>query len=266
MHITNSAALLELHDNDIHLWSISPQSISDPITINSLKKILKQSEIDKIERYRFPEAQHNALITRAFVRIVLSQYAELQPQDWQFDITKNGKPEIKNASLALRFNLSHNDKLIICAVCLKHDIGCDIENLSRKTSIETISKRYFASAEYQNLKNMPDQLRRSRFFEYWTLKEAFVKATGLGISQGFDSFNFTIEETKNPIFNDSIHLNFSEITSEYNKKDWYSCLTYPDNTHCIAICIKNENNKRNFKLRHFSGMQYLDAFAGKTKG
>ena len=266
MHITNSAALLALHNNDIHLWSISPQSISNPITINALRNILKPSEIDKIERYRHPEAQHNALITRAFIRIVLSQYAALQPQDWLFDIAKNGKPEINNSPLALRFNLSHNDSLIVCAVCLKHDIGCDVENLSRRTNIETISKRYFSAAEYQSLKNLPGELRRPRFFEYWTLKEAFVKATGLGLSQGLDSFSFAIEPATNTGFNDNIRLNFSEKTSEYNKQDWYSCLTYPDTTHCIAICIRNEKNNRDFKLSHFSGMQYLNAFAGRIKG
>ena len=218
--------------------------------------MLSKTELEKVQRYRLAKAQHNALITRAFVRSVLSLYTDLKAQDLIFEITEHGKPELSNSSLPLRFNLSHNNNLIICAVCLNHDIGCDVESLSRKISVNSIAKRYFSANEYQTLQTLPPATQRTQFFEYWTLKEAFVKATGLGISQGLHTFSFQIGTTEQAAFNDNITLTFSENSAMQNNLDWYSCLNYPDKTHCIAICV---NSKKTFQVKYFQGNDYLSA-------
>ncbi len=249
-----------LLSDEVHIWRIQPQKITDAKVLNSLKSVLTQPEIEKVQRYRSPKAQHNALITRAFVRFVLSQYAEIKPQDWSFAISEHGKPELDNTASALSFNLSHNDDLIVCSVCMEHDIGCDIESLSRKISVEAIAKRYFSSEEYQSLKDLPPALQRRRFFEYWTLKEAFVKATGLGISQGLDTFSFKISAAETGIFNNNICLSFSQKSPVKNAKDWYSCLTYPDQKHCIAVCINSGNKNKQFQLTHFQAEDCLPEF------
>ncbi|MFT6987636.1 MAG: 4'-phosphopantetheinyl transferase [Psychromonas sp.] len=258
----NSASILALQNNNIHLWTIDPQAVNETSVLNSLKNLLPPAEIERINRYRFPKAQHTALITRAFVRLVLSQYAQTAPQDWLFTISEHGKPELKNAPFALRFNLSHNDNLVICSVCLNHDIGCDVESLSRKISVEAISKRYFSASEYQNIKKLAPELQRAGFFEYWTLKEAFVKATGFGISQGLDTFSFEIGQAEPRKFNDNISLSFSPKSPVQNNQDWYSCLTYPDQTHCVAICINSGQLKHDFKLDIFSASELLSVFNG----
>ena len=263
MFFDPSHAKKQLSDNDIHLWTINPQAITDPSKLNSLKSILSEKEIEKIQRYRLPKAQHNALITRAFVRTVLSLYIDLKPHDLLFEIAEHGKPELINSPLPLRFNLSHNNNLVICAVCLKHDIGCDIESLSRKISVEAISKRYFAPSEYQSLKDLEASLQTSRFFEYWTLKEAFVKCTGLGISQGLGSFSFEIGNKENRQYNDNIKLNFAADNKQQNNQDYYSCLLYPDSTHCIALCVNcaNRSADHKFNLSVFAGDAKLNIFS-----
>ncbi|WP_354624435.1 hypothetical protein [Psychromonas sp. MME2] len=139
----NHPSLLTLPNHSIHLWHINPQQIKDANQINYLQTLLSSDEQARVARYRTPEAQHSALITRAFLRLILSQYVAIQPQDWQFTVSAHGKPEIANSTLPLRFNLSHNSELIICSICLNHDIGCDIENVHRKINYTGISKRYF---------------------------------------------------------------------------------------------------------------------------
>ncbi|WP_019613959.1 4'-phosphopantetheinyl transferase family protein [Psychromonas ossibalaenae] len=260
MPFNNPSANKTLLNSDVHLWRIQPHKITDLQVLNSLKRVLTQSEIEKVNRYRSPKAQHNALITRAFVRFVLSQYAEIKPQDLSFTISEHGKPELNNTSPALRFNLSHNDDLVVCSVCLEHDIGCDVENLSRRVSIEAIAKRYFSAEEYQSLKGLESAQLHRRFFEYWTLKEAFVKATGLGISQGLDTFSFKVTEAETGKFNDNICLSFSNNSPIKNEKDWYSCLTYPDQKHCIAVCINSKSKGKQFQLTHFQGEDCLPEF------
>ncbi|MGB5445478.1 MAG: 4'-phosphopantetheinyl transferase superfamily protein [Psychromonas sp.] len=259
----HSASIFPLKHNDIHVWSIEPAKISDNELLNSLKMLLSKSEVEKIQRYRLAKAQHTALITRAFVRIVLSRYADIPPQKWAFNIASQGKPEISEPPFPLSFNLSHNDDLIICCVCLDKNIGCDVESLSRKINIKAIAQRYFSKTEFVTLMALPSASQKRRFFEYWTLKEAFVKATGLGISQGLESFNFTIGKAESSQFNDNIQINFSQNCSEQNNLDWYSCLLYPDPKHCVALSVKRNHAidyQQSFNVQLFEGLPLLSHY------
>ena len=228
----------QLTTNEIHLWMLNPKQI--PAT-STLRRLLSDSEKEKVDRYRLPVAQHTALITRAFIRLLLSQYGDLAPQAWQFAIDSLGKPELKNNPLKLRFNLSHNDELIICALCLESDIGCDIENLARKINVNGIAKRFFSQQEAQLIAAQP-----SLFFEYWTLKEAFVKATGLGISQGLETFSFEIKPANEAHFNDNIRLSFEKKCQQQAPEDWYQALLFPDDKHCIGLSLNTskQTNKK----------------------
>lgn len=255
----SSPAKQKLSANEIHLWTINPRQITAPEKLNSLRTLLNNAELQKIQRYRHPEAQHNALITRAFVRAVLALYTDLSAQDLLFETTEHGKPELTNSSLPLRFNLSHSNHLIICAVCLNHDIGCDVESISRKISVDGIARRYFSSTEYQALQTLPPAVQQAKFFEYWTLKEAFVKATGLGISQGLQTFSFQIGTTEQAQYNDNIALTFSKNSTIQNNRDWYCCLNYPNQTHCIAICINCGKNNKILPVKYFQGNDYLSS-------
>ena len=257
MFFNSSLTKQKLSGNEIHLWSIDPRKITDQDKLDSLKTLLSKTELEKVQRYRLAKGQHDALITRAFVRSVLALYTDLSAQDLRFAITEHGKPELCNSSLPIRFNLSHNNDLIICAVCLKHDIGCDVESLSRKINVDSIAKRYFSGDEYQALQRLPPTAQKIRFFEYWTLKEAFVKATGLGISQGLNTFSFQIAATEQTAFNDNITLAFSANSALQNNLDWYSCLSYLEQTHCIAICVSSGKSNKRLQIKYFQGNDYL---------
>lgn len=232
MQSTNAPYQLAAHA--IHLWMVNPKQIS---ASHELRALLCANEKERVDRYRLATSQHTALITRAFIRLLLSQYADIPPAEWQFSRSELGKPEVTNSPLPLRFNLSHNDELIICALCLDNDIGCDIENLGRKISVNAIAERFFSSQEAQLIKAQP-----SHFFEYWTLKEAFVKATGLGISQGLDTFSFEIKEANAPQFNDNINVTFTEKCQQQTPQNWYQALLFPDDKHCIGISTKRNKN------------------------
>jgi len=261
--IDPSVSTLSLNNNAIHVWLIEPGKVTNNELLNKLKRLLSDNEIEKVQRYRLPKAQHSALITRVFVRLVLSQYTNIAPQKWVFNIGSQGKPAISTPPLPLSFNLSHNDDMIICAVCLDKKIGCDIESLSRKISIKAIAQRYFSKIEFETLMALPPASQRRRFFEYWTLKEAFVKATGLGISQGLESFNFTIGEAKKHQLNDNIQINFSQSCNEQDHQQWYNCLLYPDQKHCVALSVKINNvstQKQNVNVQLLDGLPLFGQF------
>lgn len=182
-----------LKTDHIDLWSIAPTQLSKQ-SISFLTSLLTTEESERLLKYKHKEAQHTALITRSLCRLVLSHYTNCSPTALQFLRNSQGKPALIDNNNDIRFNLSHNNQLIIMAVCVGDEIGCDIEDPMRKVNIPTITKRFFAAQEHQQLSKLSGMDQQQQFFRCWTLKEAFVKATGVGISLGLDTFYFSFAD------------------------------------------------------------------------
>lgn len=93
----------------------------------------------------------------------------------------------------LHFNLSHSGEWVLCAVggC---ELGCDIERLAPVNL--KIARRFFSPVEYEDIAAAPTpQEQQERFFRYWTLKESFMKATGLGLRLPMNEFAILRGET-----------------------------------------------------------------------
>lgn len=258
---------LVLKSDEIHLWVTQPQQLivpqSDNINLvkttpsvakllNAYRSLLTCSETQKQQRYLFEKDRHNALITRAFIRDLLSYYADVKPADWHFVYGKYDKPEIDNPPIPLKFNLSHSKDLIICAVTLTDDIGCDVENINRETDVLAIARDNFSTDEYKQLLGLSKGLQTGRFFDYWTLKESYIKACGLGLAMPLADFSFHIGHTKSAFFNNNIQLSFSKRKID-TPKVWSSWLFYPNKKHRIAISTRNLINQfpTNYKIRFF---------------
>jgi len=231
-------AKMVLQEGDVHIWFTRPLSTQQPELLQHYKRILTPDELARQQRYRFEKDQHDALITRAFVRDVLSHYADIAPQDWRFVKGEKDKPEIANPPLPLRFNLSHTYNFIACAVTLNNDIGLDVEHIARDNDILAIADRYFSPSEVKELFSLPEPSQRSRFFDYWTLKESYIKACGLGLAIPLDHFSFSIGAAKKSTQNANIQLSFVPERND-NPTHWRSWLFYPNTDYRIALSIKN---------------------------
>lgn len=240
---------ITIQSGDIHLWITRPEQHQEGALLERYKSLLTPEELARQQRYRFAKDQHSALITRAFVRDTLSHYAAVQPQDWRFDKGEKDKPEIVNPPLPLRFNLSHTQGLIICAITLEHDIGCDVEFIERNNDILGIADRYFSPLEIRELFSLPTEQQRSRFFDYWTLKESYIKAWGLGLAIPLDDFTFHIQPGNNQHINEGIHLSFAPHRIDYPEL-WHSWLLYPNATHRMAISVRSQQEMKH-QLRFF---------------
>jgi 4'-phosphopantetheinyl transferase len=251
---------LKIKKNEIHLWQVNPEKITQPELLNKYKDLLSDDETKKQQRYKFIHDRHDALITRAFIRDLLSYYAEVTPNDWRFEKGEKDKPEIINPPLPLRFNLSHTKGLIICAVTLENDIGCDVENTTRNNDVLSIANRFFSPSETQELFSLPAAQQRHRFFDYWTLKESYIKAWGLGLAIPLKDFSFTINDAvveKNTYFTikEEISLSFAQHRVD-NANKWRNWLLYPAGNHAhriaLALRSKDDNQDTAYQLRCFS--------------
>jgi len=267
---TRTKEKLDLATNEIHIWVTKPEELlGNDELLSTYSTLLTATELAKQQRYKFAKDRHDALITRAFIRDLLSYYADVAPQDWQFEKGNKDKPEVINCPLPLRFNISHTKNLIICAVTLEDDIGCDVENTGRNNNVLAIAERYFSSKEIDELFALPEAQQRNRFFDYWTLKESYIKAWGLGLAIPLADFSFEINDTEqnhNDLFTikQDINLSFAEHRVD-EPQIWRSWLVYPTaaidekQEHRIALSLrtKSDNQKTDYQLRFFNTLPLL---------
>lgn len=161
----------------------------------ALETLLDADERARAARFRFERDRHSYIAAHALMRCMLSGRIERAPADWRFSIGDKGKPEAVMApgEPRLRVNLSHTRGMAVVALTAGHDVGIDVEWRNRALGPEVVD-RFFAPAEVAALKAMPQERFDDGFFAFWTLKEAFIKAIGLGLSMPLDAFAFDLED------------------------------------------------------------------------
>jgi 4'-phosphopantetheinyl transferase len=178
----------------IDLWCTWISEIGDDSLWTRYAALLSADERGRQARFRFARDQRRYLVTRALVRTVLSCYAAVRPQDWEFSAGPHGRPAI-SAPLpapALEFNVSHSADLVILGVTSGRTLGIDAESTEARAADIDGLDRYFAPEESAALLALPPHARRRRFFELWTLKESYIKARGMGLAIGLDAFRFEL--------------------------------------------------------------------------
>lgn len=177
--------------SEAHVWTLAPDAVPD-----RYETWLSAKERARWDRYLRAEDQHLFLAAHGFCREVLSEYAEIAPEDWEFAVGDHGKPEIENYP-ALRFNLSHTGGpagtagLVTVVVTKDNPVGIDVESLDSADDLAALARTSMSSYEREDIANHPDP--RRRFYEHWTLKEAYLKARGAGLSLPLLSFGFVFE-------------------------------------------------------------------------
>jgi 4'-phosphopantetheinyl transferase len=161
----------------------------------ALERLLGESERDQAARFRFERDRRAYVAAHALVRTMLSRHAPVAPPDWRFAAGPYGRPEISNGDgiPPLRFNLAHTHGLAAVAVTLDNDIGVDAEALDRPLLTAELAADYFSPAELAALDGLPADRVADALYGLWTLKEAYIKAVGLGLSLPLDSFSVTLD-------------------------------------------------------------------------
>jgi len=176
--------------NECHLWFLDVSQLPDSIILHN-QHILSDNEELRSKSLKHRKLQFIAI--REFVRLCLSRYTKISPEKLEVEASAKGKPFLANIELPVKFNLSHCNNVAVLAVCLHDDVGVDIESITRNRSQRNIASRYFHPQEITQLAQMDDTAYNNYFFRLWTLKEAFFKATGDGISAGLDKAGFQLE-------------------------------------------------------------------------
>jgi 4'-phosphopantetheinyl transferase len=208
------------------------------------RALLSAEEHDRMARLVFERDRRRFLLTRALVRTMLSRYAAVAPADWSFIANVHGRPEIVDRPQGvpdLRFNLSHTDGLIACAVTIGREIGVDVEHIGRTLSHD-VAGRFFAPNEVNALRALPADQRHRAFFDYWTLKEAYIKARGYGLALPLADFAFRLAPPAPP-----------QITFEPSLEDdaatWQFHQEWPTPVHRLGLAVRREGADLPVRIR-----------------
>ncbi|MDR9863558.1 MULTISPECIES: 4'-phosphopantetheinyl transferase superfamily protein [Pseudomonas] len=183
---------LRLGPGEIHVWSARDPQIADPTLLARYRSWLSAEESQRMQHFMFERHRHQYLVTRALLRATLSLYAPwVAPQQWVFASNAWGKPAIVAPALPMAFNLSHTEGLVVLALTLENSVGIDVEPRQRLAD-EDLAERFFSASEVRYLCSLPSAERASAFMGFWTLKEAYIKARGQGLSIPLDSFSFEL--------------------------------------------------------------------------
>jgi 4'-phosphopantetheinyl transferase len=152
----------------------------------ALSEVLSEGERSRALKFHFLRNQREYVAAHALTRLLISASRGGNASCLTIGTGDHGKPFVADGN-GPHFNLSHCDGLVACAISPHVAVGLDIEPSIRKASLE-VGDRFFAPAEKASLAALPAAARPARFRALWTLKEAFIKATGIGLSQGLHSF------------------------------------------------------------------------------
>ncbi|MDN2669349.1 4'-phosphopantetheinyl transferase superfamily protein [Vibrio sp. 14N.309.X.WAT.E.F5] len=265
----------------VDLWLCSLSNLNDqPDIVSQLKKRLTTDEIAKVERYRMPSSQTQALYVRNYLRKVLSSYSDLMPEAWRFEYGEKGKPRLiekQQIETGLNFNISHSKEHLLIAVCQREgkslQLGVDIEHARSSTNIDSIMKHYFSDTELTDLLKLNKEEQRERFFDLWALKESYIKATGKGLATSLRSFSFDFsnltEQTLSlhasdfqPNLPDEIRLHGEisiysgvglDVTEQTESStDWQCCLGQLDEQYRFAVTLGGVSLLMQLEMRTFS--------------
>lgn len=213
-----SAIDYQLQPTRIDVWQFSLDNLPE-----QAMKLLNNEEQERAKRFYFAKHQRRFSVARAMMRLILGRYLNQSAISLHFFYNKHGKPELHHSQKP-EFNLSHSGDLALLAVGQDLAMGIDLEYFSARPWIN-IANNAFSLEEITQLKKQPNHLMPIEFFRTWAQKEAFIKATGLGLAYPTTEFSVPTLTANNRL-----------IYDEHNKTSWQIHSFMPSIACCGALC------------------------------
>lgn len=185
---------VELLPAEVHLWRVlvSDSAANDAAAASALS----EDERIRASRFRFEADRDRFVASHAALRRILAAYLGAAPASLAFGAGMHGKPFLDAPAhgRSLRFSLSHSGDLALVAVSRGREVGVDVERVRPRGDLGGFVARYLSPREREAFARIPSADRRRAFFEFWTLKEAYLKACGDGLVRALDAFDVTVGE------------------------------------------------------------------------
>jgi 4'-phosphopantetheinyl transferase len=242
-------APLALGEDEVQLW----RADLDAIRADESRwlNLLSTDEARRASRFHFSADRQRFVAARALLRMILAGYLATEPNQLLFSYSKKEKPSLgpEHAGSGVTFNISHSGGIALLAFTRRREIGVDVELVRRDFDIAAIAGRFFSVLEQQQLAAFADQKDEKKdekkfdaFFRCWTRKEAYIKATGEGLSLPLRQFDVSIVEDD--------HLALRSTRPDPAEAALWSLRDIPAGSgYVAALCVRGHD----WQLKHWAG-------------
>jgi 4'-phosphopantetheinyl transferase len=236
---------LNLSNNEVHVWRFNLDLPAEQV--EKLVATLSVDEKVRGDRFRFEQDRKRFIVGRGILRTILSRYLSIEPKQLQFEYSPRGKPKLAEnfSKTKLQFNLSHSQGLALYGLTKNREIGIDLEYLRPMPNALNIAQRFFSEREYRLISNLSPEEQQKTFFQVWTRKEAYLKATGDGLSGSLDSIEV--------LFTPGASIHILNIPGDTQVGEWcfYDLIPAPN---FIAAVVVSSSSSLNLNLFYVSGL------------
>ncbi len=184
---------LKLANDEIHIWCTSldqPTSLAERLVCT-----LSTDERAKAQRFYFEEDRKRFIVRHGILRMILGCYSGVEASELWFFYGRNGKLRLADTfrNGTILFSMSSSEGLALYGFTRNREIGVDVECVRDIPDMDQIAELIFSATEALAYRALPDHLKREAFFSCWTRKEAFLKATGDGLSLPLNKFELAVD-------------------------------------------------------------------------
>ena len=172
------------------MWRVDLEQTDE--VVQQFRGTLDADEVHRASRFYFEQHRRAFIVGRGFLRDVLGRYLKSKPEALEFSYGEYGKPALNGLETRLRFNMSHSHNVGLLAITEDNHLGVDVEHIRADFATEDIARRFFSRCEVDVFNTLAKEEQVAAFFRCWTRKEAFIKATGRGLSQELAGFDVTL--------------------------------------------------------------------------
>jgi len=159
--------------------------------VEQAERLLAPEERAQAER-GVPDVRLRRLVGRAALRIALGRELDRAPASLRFTTGPHGKPALEDGDVHFSTSASADDCLI--AITGLGPLGVDVEHVVPRRELDRIAATRFASREAESIARLDGDRRLRAFYRCWTVKEAYLKARGIGLSIPLDRVVVSVDE------------------------------------------------------------------------
>ncbi|MBQ0724202.1 MAG: 4'-phosphopantetheinyl transferase superfamily protein, partial [Cycloclasticus sp.] len=178
-----------LDDNQVDIWQFDLSADTEKWAPYAAQ-LLSEEDRHKINRLVQPQHRSRALAMRIQLRLLLSSYLNVTADAIRFKTGRFGKPYVAQSTIT--FNASHSEDKALVAIGSSAFIGVDIEFWRPLDDMSRLVERHFSNTEKLFWHTLNAGQREAVFFDLWSTKEAFIKATGRGLGMGLARCDFSL--------------------------------------------------------------------------
>jgi 4'-phosphopantetheinyl transferase len=164
----------------VHVWAAS--LLVSLEAQREFERSLAPDERERAARFHFPIHRARFIAGRGLLRKLLGNYLGMEPRSLEFSYGPQGKPALRGSEATFHFNLAHSEDILLVAITRSGIVGVDVEQVRVLADVEELVARFFSATECAQFGNLPVEQKPLGFFNLWTRKEAWLKATGEGIT------------------------------------------------------------------------------------